>query len=74
VLKFIEWNWFLKPLTGRSRDNLPNLAPTHVNPYVPDNMPAISDLFEMFDFSDHGGDDTDQPETGRGWILSRQPR
>jgi phospholipase C len=39
----------LKPLTNRSRDNLPN--PTHKNDaYVPDNMPAIGDLFDMFDF------------------------
>jgi phospholipase C len=56
VLKFIERNWFLKPLTSRSRDNLPNPTPTHVSPYVPGNMPAISDLFEMFDFSGHDRD------------------
>jgi phospholipase C len=51
VLKFIERNWRLQPVTGRSRDNLPN--PIHVkgNPYVPVNMPAIGDLFDMFDFS-----------------------
>jgi len=49
VVKFIEKNWHLKPLTNRSRDNLPN--PTHKNDaYVPDNMPAIGDLFDMFDF------------------------
>jgi phospholipase C len=56
VLKFIERNWFLKALTSRSRDNLPNPAPSHLSPYVPGNMPAISDLFEMFDFSHHDGD------------------
>src|SRR5215470_10610086 len=50
VVKFIERNWHLSPLTGRSRDNLPN--PTHTtNTYVPDNMPAVGDLFDMFDFS-----------------------
>jgi len=50
VVKFIERNWHLDPLTGRSRDNLPN--PTHTkNAYVPDNMPAVGDLFDMFDFS-----------------------
>ena len=51
VLKFIERNWRLQPVTGRSRDNLPN--PIHVkgNPYVPVNMPAIGDLFDLFDFS-----------------------
>jgi phospholipase C len=58
VLKFIERNWFLKPLTGRSRDNLPNPVSSRANPYVPENIPAISDLFEMFDFSpgDHDHD------------------
>ncbi len=50
VLKFIERNWRLKPLTGRSRDNLPNPISTHDNPYVPVNMPALGDLFEMFQF------------------------
>ena len=49
MVKFIERNWGLKPLTARSRDNLPN--PVHTtNAYVPDNLPAISDLFDMFDF------------------------
>jgi phospholipase C len=80
VTKFIERNWFLGPLSSRSRDNLPNprsrdpdqdrrhrLEPDrdvdagegadHLRegddfaaPYVPVNGPAISDLFEMFDF------------------------
>src|SRR5262249_29208513 len=35
VLKFIERNWHLPPLTGRSRDNLPNPIATPFNPYVP---------------------------------------
>jgi phospholipase C len=52
ILKFIERNWKLKPLTHRSRDNYPNPKTWH-NPYVPVNGPAISDLFELFDF-DHG--------------------
>ena len=57
VLKFIERNWHLQPLTSRSRDNLPN-PEVLANPYVPTNMPAIGDLFDMFDFDqDHGGDD-----------------
>jgi len=55
VLKFIERNWHLKPLTKRSRDNLPNPVATVSNPYVPQNMPAIGDLFEMFHF-DHEDD------------------
>jgi phospholipase C len=50
VLKFIERNWHLKPLTDRSRDNLPNPVSEASNPYVPLNMPAIGDLFDMFDF------------------------
>lgn len=51
LLKFIERNWGLHPLTGRSRDNLPNPIMTKNNPYVPANMPAVGDLFDMFDFS-----------------------
>ena len=50
ILKFIERNWRLKPLTERSRDNLPNPIHHEHNPYVPANMPAIGDLFDMFDF------------------------
>ena len=50
ILKFIGRNWHLAPLTGRSRDNLPNPRPDKDNPYVPVNGPAIGDLFDMFDF------------------------
>jgi len=50
ILKFIERNWDLDPLTTSSRDNLPNPIATPANPYVPVNMPAIGDLFDMFDF------------------------
>jgi phospholipase C len=52
ILKFIERNWHLKPLTDRSRDNLPNPRSDDDNPYVPVNSPAIGDLFDLFDF-DH---------------------
>jgi phospholipase C len=52
LLKFIERNWKLKPLTDRSRDNLPNPKVNDNAPYVPKNMPALSDLWDMFDF-DH---------------------
>jgi phospholipase C len=52
LLKFIERNWKLKPLTDRSRDNLPNPKMRGDQPYVPANLPALSDLFDMFDF-DH---------------------
>jgi phospholipase C len=50
VVKFIERNWDLGPLTHRSRDNLPNPKMNGANPYVPANMPAVGDLFDMFDF------------------------
>ena len=63
ILKFIERNWHLNPLTGRSRDNFPNPVSAFDNPYVPLNSPAISDLFDMFHFDhdrDHDRDDDDQ--------------
>jgi len=50
ILKFIERNWHLAPLTGRSRDNLSNPRTYKGNPYVPVNSPAIGDLFDMFVF------------------------
>jgi phospholipase C len=50
VLKFIERNWGIGPISNRSRDNLPNPTPTAGNPYVPTNMPAIGDLFDLFHF------------------------
>jgi phospholipase C len=52
ILKFIERNWRLKPLTNRSRDNLPNPIIDEDSPYVPVNSPALGDLFDMFHF-DH---------------------
>jgi phospholipase C len=51
VLKFIERNWRLQPLSSRSLDNLPNPKSGHGNPYVPVNKPSIGDLFDYFDFS-----------------------
>ncbi len=51
LLKFIERNWGLQPLTNRSRDNLPNPTVAKTNPYVPTNSPALADLFDAFDFS-----------------------
>ena len=50
ILKFIERNWGLRPLTARSRDNLPNPVSERANPYVPVNSPALGDLFDMFHF------------------------
>jgi phospholipase C len=53
ITKFIERNWGLKPLSSRSRDNLPNpIMDEDDNRYVPRNMPAIGDLMEMFHFGD----------------------
>jgi phospholipase C len=48
--KFIERNWRLPTMSNRSRDNLPNPIVKAKNPYVPLNMPALSDLFDAFDF------------------------
>ena len=48
-VKFIERNWKLDTkLSIRSRDNLPN--PLQSDEYVPRNMPAIGDLFDLFNF------------------------
>ena len=52
ILKFIERNWNLRPLTNRSRDNFPNPISLGINPYVPLNSPAIGDLFDLFQFDD----------------------
>src|SRR5262249_350287 len=60
ILKFIERNWRLDPLTARSRDNLPNPVTKHHNPYVPVNSPAIGDLFEMFHFDGDKDEDSDE--------------
>ncbi|HTV33748.1 MAG TPA: alkaline phosphatase family protein [Methylocella sp.] len=49
IAKFVEANWRLPPITGRSRDNLPNPL-TGTNPYIPVNSPAIGDLMDIFDF------------------------
>jgi phospholipase C len=53
VVKFIEHNWGLKPLSGRSRDNLPNPVMSNYVPLDPKTGKAgaaIGDLFDMFDF------------------------
>jgi len=61
VVKFIERNWMLNTtLSDRSRDNLPNPIGGENNQgnqqgagsssYVPSNMPAIGDLFDLFNF------------------------
>jgi phospholipase C len=51
VLKFIERNWRVAPLSPRSRDNLPNPVSTAANPYLPSNKTAaIGDLMSLFAF------------------------
>jgi phospholipase C len=52
ILKFIEANWGLAPLTKRSRDNYPNPVASPSNPYVPLNSPAIGDLMDLFHFDE----------------------
>ena len=63
-VKFVERNWKLsEKLTARSRDNLPNPKQDNdgdADDYVPRNMPAIGDLFDMFHFGDRDGDDRGQ--------------
>jgi acid phosphatase len=48
ILKFIEYNWNVPPLSHRSRDNLPNPEHDDTSPYVPKNRPAIGDLTNLF--------------------------
>ncbi|HEY8027418.1 MAG TPA: alkaline phosphatase family protein [Burkholderiaceae bacterium] len=50
VLKFIERNWRLAPLSPRSRDNMPNPVSAKANPYQPINTAAVGDLMAMFKF------------------------
>jgi phospholipase C len=49
ILKFIEANWGLGPLTNRSLDNLPNPVQAGGS-YLPSNGPAIGNLMTLFDF------------------------
>jgi phospholipase C len=54
ILKFIERNWQLPPVTRRSRDNFPN--PVQLpGSYAPVNTPALDDLFDFFEFSSRQG-------------------
>jgi phospholipase C len=51
LIKFIERNWKLGTISKRSRDNYPNPKYNgNASKYVPVNSPAISDLFDLFDF------------------------
>jgi len=49
ILKFIERNWGLPPVSHRSRDNFPNPV-QFPGSYAPLNTPALDDLFDFFDF------------------------
>jgi phospholipase C len=49
LLKFIEANWSVPPITRRSRDNLLNPV-AGADPYKPTNGPAIGDLTDLFNF------------------------
>jgi phospholipase C len=58
-VKFVERNWMLDTtLSDRSRDNLSNPIQGE-HSYVPRNMPAIGDLFDLFDFDHHHDGDHD---------------
>jgi phospholipase C len=50
LLKFIEHNWRLGTLSGRSLDNLPDPTSSPANLYVPNNRPAIGDMMDYFNF------------------------
>ncbi|WP_060816657.1 alkaline phosphatase family protein [Caballeronia sordidicola] len=50
VLKFIEHNWRMQPLSARSRDRLPNPVTSTQSPYLPVNTTSIGDLTAMFKF------------------------
>jgi phospholipase C len=47
ILKFIEANWSLPPVSPNSRDNLPD---PQQNGYVVTNAPALDDLMDFFNF------------------------
>jgi phospholipase C len=50
ILKFIEYNWGISPLSSRSRDNLPNPVTTGSS-YIPSNQPAVGNLTTLFNFT-----------------------
>ena len=72
VLKFIEANWRVGPISARSRDNLPNPMPTAGDPYVPANSPAIGDMMDMFDFAASPGGTSEGG--GKNWYAPPKVR
>jgi len=55
ILKFIERNWRLPPVSARSRDNLRN-PDGDGDGYLPGNGPAIGDLMSLFEFPEGSPD------------------
>ena len=53
-------------LSSRSRDNLPNPEQDKDNAYVPLNMPAIGDLFDLFNFGKHDDQGRQQDGNSQG--------
>jgi phospholipase C len=68
ILKFVERNWRLDPITRRSRDNLPNPIADRREPWVPRNSPALDDLFDLFDFALRDADQDTDP--GQEWSFN----
>jgi phospholipase C len=50
LLKFIEANCHLAPVSDRSRDHVPNPVATKSNPDLPLNTLAIGHLMALFKF------------------------
>ena len=50
IVKSIERNWSLEPITHRSRDNFPNPRTNTSDPYVPTNSPALGGFFDFSAF------------------------
>lgn len=61
ILKFIEYNWGIKPLSKRSRDNLPDPVQGR-NRYLPLNQPAIGNLTSLFTFGRNGREGRDDDD------------
>ena len=61
IVKFIESNWRLLPLSQRSLDNLPNPEAEYDDPYRPTNGPAIGNLMTLFDFDRSRSQEGDTP-------------
>ncbi len=69
ILKFIERNWHLQAAHGsQPRQSAQSDRARHDNAYVPTNMPAIGDLFDMFDFDHHD----DMPYPHHRWDDHRR--